>query len=69
MKYKGGTCVHVGTQLSEREEWVLITFMEHLVNCRQFVDAAQFLTSLQHERYNPDFTEEDNCISLNASGR
>lgn len=41
--------------------------MEHLLNFRQFEYIAQFLTNLQCKGYNPDFSEEDNYISLDAS--
>lgn len=48
-----------GTQLHRREESVVVTFIEYLLNFRKFEHIAQFLINLQWKDYNPDFTEDN----------
>lgn len=46
-----------------------VTLTEHLPNYGQFEHGVQLLINLQYKGYNPDFTEENNYISLGAVQR
>lgn len=63
------TYIHDGTQLNEREESVVVTFFERLLNCGEFEYIVQFLTSVQCKLYNPNFMKEGNYISPDVNQR